>query len=758
MLHRHPPLSHTLFVAALLLSAARVGAQVQHGILDVVENDNGNTPASVTVTRVGGFGPWVTVIDAGGDQTNRGDYVVDFLTGNDQNLGVLIVGPYNDARSEPNVTPSPYYATVSHARTTSGTNRYYVAVHSSPGGVEVNYNATLAYFPIADGWKTGGFYNSTNGGTITLLVAPAEIALSNPFDPNLPNYPSVLIDNANGVFDLRLANINMNRDGVLLVCSGKNEDNYALVGVRPNGNGVIVNRDNGADGSTTEQDPAAFVFIPEGTPGVTMGRITATGRVLLKQGDVTVQMIGQPTTNGTFRLTIAGESPSTGTLLACPYSELSGATVDNAVFVAPDGDGWILTTRDLPGMSLQDLSSGDIFCHFAFFKSGVPIYPVEPPRAYVPRLDDIVSARFAVTEYAPGNTNGDMRADKTIGSTALDVFGDNLGDVGIAWLGARPLAYSDNSLDAAEGVWLGNCTQFIRDNSASGGAGGWGTLSFDNGVARTHAASPFNVELNIDFALAFFPAAFGLQQDADVQVLTGSQSVVTVAGNAATDGVCLAINWDNNNRVVSTRPEGNTYIVECWNGNDGQPSSDWDYGYVYIPYNRPEGFIAGQIAADATILSGTGGFTVGLGTDDLGFDVITLAIAGVNAATDGVLLVTPTGPYAMSWEPGPGGVFEVAGMDLTTFTAGRAAFSFAWVPFDRSPNPPAAYCRGDVDCSGIVDFDDIDPLVARIGCPSADAEGCGTGCPWQNADIDEDGDVDFDDIDLFVARLGTSCS
>ncbi len=69
----------------------------------------------------------------------------------------------------------------------------------------------------------------------------------------------------------------------------------------------------------------------------------------------------------------------------------------------------------------------------------------------------------------------------------------------------------------------------------------------------------------------------------------------------------------------------------------------------------------------------------------------------------------------------------------------------------QSPAP----CPGDVDCDGDVDLFDIDPFVARIGCPLGGA--CATNCPWQSADLDGDGDVDFFDIDPFVARLGAAC-
>jgi len=731
--------------AVLLAGAATTLAQVQHGILNVVENDSGNTAASVTLTRSGGYGVWAPV-NGEGSNTSRGDYDVDFGTGNDQNLGILIVGPYNDQRTE--ASASNYFATVAHCRSNNAvpTNRYWVGVFASPGGGEVNYNSTLAYFPIADGWLTGGFYNSTNGGTIDSFVGTPGIVQTNPFDPNgTAGYPSVLIDNANGLFDLRLDGIDMNRDGVLLACGAKNEDNMAMVHVYWDGTARINIRDNGSDGNTAEQDPGVFVFIPDGTPGVVMGRITGSGRALYHQGDFQVAMVGQPDTNGTWRLTIPGESPATGALLTTPYNEFSGNTIDNPVFVVPDDDGWLITSRDIAGMGLQDIDAAQVAFHFAFLKNDVAIYPVAPPKSYLPRLDDIVSARFAVTEYTPGNDNGAMRAERVSGSTALDVFSDNLGDVGISWLMSRPAAYLDNGLDSYEGVWLGNCTQFLRDNAGSGGISGWGTLSFDNGVARTHAASSTGGELNVDFALAFFPRAFGLQQAADVQVASGlTEHIVTIDGDAANDGVCLAMNWDNNNRVVTATPNGNTYVIQSYEGVSGVLSDDWDYGYVYIPYGT-RGIISGQVAADGTVLSGTGGFTVGTSVDDLGFAVITVAIPDIDAATDGVLVVTPTsGPYAMSWEVGPNGEFEVAGLDLVSFIPGPAAFSFAYIPNDIT----CPLCPGDIIPNCLVDIDDATVVLSNMGLFPATA---------RDGDLTGDGQIDLQDIARLQIIFGHTC-
>ena len=60
--------------------------------------------------------------------------------------------------------------------------------------------------------------------------------------------------------------------------------------------------------------------------------------------------------------------------------------------------------------------------------------------------------------------------------------------------------------------------------------------------------------------------------------------------------------------------------------------------------------------------------------------------------------------------------------------------------------------RGDLNCDGEVNFDDINPfvtaLVSREGYESRYP-----GCAWLNADCNDDGSVDFDDINPFVKCL-----
>ncbi len=59
---------------------------------------------------------------------------------------------------------------------------------------------------------------------------------------------------------------------------------------------------------------------------------------------------------------------------------------------------------------------------------------------------------------------------------------------------------------------------------------------------------------------------------------------------------------------------------------------------------------------------------------------------------------------------------------------------------------------GDLNCDGVVNFDDIDPFVLALS-GQAGYEAAYPNCRWLNADCDGDGQVNFDDIDLFVALL-----
>jgi hypothetical protein len=89
------------------------------------------------------------------------------------------------------------------------------------------------------------------------------------------------------------------------------------------------------------------------------------------------------------------------------------------------------------------------------------------------------------------------------------------------------------------------------------------------------------------------------------------------------------------------------------------------------------------------------------------------------------------------------------GTDVTTFVQPNS--SMGLVPQPSGPDPCAG-CRGDMNCDGQINFDDINPFVAILSGA--------TPCNTFNADCNGDGTVNFDDINPFVdliANHGGAC-
>jgi len=127
----------------------------------------------------------------------------------------------------------------------------------------------------------------------------------------------------------------------------------------------VTVKDNGSDGASYEQDGVAFVYIPKDTAGVTSGRVTYTGATTVAfvagvgsedAGTASISRVSA----GSLLLQIDGVTgENQGVLLISPERGTS-LNVDNIVSYEWNDaqQGWIIETRDLPGMGLQDLGAG----------------------------------------------------------------------------------------------------------------------------------------------------------------------------------------------------------------------------------------------------------------------------------------------------------------------------------------------------------------------------------------------------------------
>jgi autotransporter-associated beta strand protein len=373
------PLRHSrrLFaIASICMVSHTVSAQqTKFANLNVVQNDAGNDSTSVTLSLAPGSSGGVAI--RGG---NRGDYDMNFAAGADRDVGVLItsVSQLKRDNTAAGDTIGEFFAT-SQVDLSGTPAEYFIPVHRSSAGGEININVSMAFFPYSQ-WIGGFARNSaaTNGGATNQLFGSTGLALG-----------THLTTLGGGQFTLNIAGFNLgsytapalpSQNGILLVNHAKNEANFALSRANANGTFNLFVKDNGANGTGYEQDPVAFVYLP--TTAVGTRNLVAMGRV---NGDASTDIAGGSFTvtkgpTGTWYLTITGQTNETGTLIIS--AEGGGSNnVDNIVSYEWDGvnNRWIIESRDLTDTStvpsLQNMANAaeDAFS-FAFFQAPATTY------------------------------------------------------------------------------------------------------------------------------------------------------------------------------------------------------------------------------------------------------------------------------------------------------------------------------------------------------------------------------------------------
>lgn len=382
-------------LCCVTLPAQGVGSGVAAALINVVQNDISNTTDSVTVTATFTVGDLTIREDS-----NRGDVNLQAGVGfsDDMDSGIVMTCVAQNGRDNGEVAyPGVNYCTtaIDYSRSGGSAGAYFIPVFQAPTGDEFNLNVAAAFFSYSN-WFGGLARNSgaTNGGANDLFTGSPGLVPGTHY-----------IDRGGGTSTVSLLSfgIDARTDGVLLVTHGKNEDNYALSQVNSNnGTWTVYVKDNGTDAGAYEQDPVAFVYIPKTNTTVISGRFRADGTRLIYSGATPAYSVAN-TGTGTWRLTIPGHSPSTGVLIISAEGGLS-QNQDNIVSYQPDGDGWIIQSRDLPASPPGPQTpgaGGEPVASFVFIPAAATATVVTPPHNAVGQFN-APTLQVSVSNTAPG--------------------------------------------------------------------------------------------------------------------------------------------------------------------------------------------------------------------------------------------------------------------------------------------------------------------------------------------------------------------
>jgi len=359
-------------VGHFLLSAS-AHAAIAAGNLTIIQNDTGNTSSGVS----GSFGysqGQISYVSG-----NRGDFTLRFDGANaaaDLSDGIMIVSIAENGRSNEgpasgtttaDIGPGPGYATASIQPAGGGYgSAIFVGATGVSGvsaGAEWNVNQAVGYFKYSEfigGWINNAGNNlamsalTSSSAGLTLASGTENTTGAHIFDKTFNADTTA----SNGIYNVNLTGLTApgsglaatSQNGIMLVVGGKNEANHALSRANEDGTFDVFTRSS--DTGSSENDPAAFVYIPTGQEGVAaMGRVDGEGNVTAGSG------IGVVTKGGTgiWLISTTGYDPTNSVLLISPEGGTS-LNSDNIYSYQYDETTkqWIVQGRDIPSATTSN--------------------------------------------------------------------------------------------------------------------------------------------------------------------------------------------------------------------------------------------------------------------------------------------------------------------------------------------------------------------------------------------------------------------
>jgi hypothetical protein len=642
-----------------------------------------------------------------------------------------------------------------------------------------NSNVAAAYFPYSEGWIGATTRSSANNSPPNNTSALNGVT----FTDLLLNFSAV----EGGVSKIPIPGVTDTRQqGLLFAMHAKNEDNRASVAPSPTGDVFNLGIQNAGNAMANEVDPYSFVYIPYGTPNITMASIHGSSGP--DQHPTVLKSSGLPFTLtrtgvGEYRLTIPGQNPTTGVLLTNTGGQIAtGATSasDNVILYEAAGNDWVIHTRDWgsgtptlvePFLETPLAERSQSF-QFAFMPFATP--PTGPGPNPTPfNLKDKVFGFHLVETEVDASLQASPANYGTItqSTTGLNIqhLRQDRGDNSVAVNGFFPAQ--------TDGIMFATISQGFRDNTvlpdnpsgqasfgmiaAGDSGGGW---EFHTHTIDPGAAAGALQEFNVNFSGVFFGVNTGFQMAHQAaQPIPGGTDPpaglnVSLPGvNTLTDGILVAQAHGNvdNYAVATPAVDGSNGNIKTFNNETTATTNA--INWLFLPYTA-DNLVAGRVAADGTVLASTG-----VGTNPGQFTLTResdgsylLSVAG-KTPTDGTLLLTPEGTGAddnsLVYEA-VGSNFRITGVDYVTMaerassiapSAQDTPFTFAFIDFDAPPEVGSGnFLAADFDEDGSVDSDDL----------TAWKTGFGTGTIKAQGDADADGDVDGSDFLVWQRQVG----